>query len=109
MLFNSYQFIFLFLPITFFVFFAIGGRRPVYAAAWLTLASLFFYGWWNPVYVLKASKILTSRSSGPLAGATLRRRGKGGAGCAFESRPAALAATASDPKTLGRLNCQAKG
>jgi len=52
MLFNSYQFIFLFLPITFFVFFAIGGRHPVYAAAWLTLASLFFYGWWNPLYVL---------------------------------------------------------
>ncbi len=29
----------------------LGRRSPVAAAAWLTLASLFFYGWWNPVYV----------------------------------------------------------
>lgn len=51
MLFNSYSFIFLFLPITFFGFFAIGARNHLVAATWLTLASLFFYGWWNPVYV----------------------------------------------------------
>jgi D-alanyl-lipoteichoic acid acyltransferase DltB (MBOAT superfamily) len=51
MLFNSYGFIFLFLPITFFVFFALGKRHLVYASAWLTAASLFFYGWWNPKYV----------------------------------------------------------
>ena len=51
MLFNSYGFIFLFLPVTFFVFFVVGGRRAMHGAAWLTLASLFFYGWWNPVYV----------------------------------------------------------
>ena len=51
MLFNSYSFIFLFLPVTFFGFFIVGARRHLYGAAWLTLASLFFYGWWNPVYV----------------------------------------------------------
>src|SRR6478736_3047258 len=51
MLFNSYSFIFLFLPITFFAFFLLGARRMSVGAAWLTLASLFFYGWWNPVYV----------------------------------------------------------
>lgn len=51
MLFNSYSFIFLFLPITFFGFFLLGTRRMSVGAAWLTLASLFFYGWWNPVYV----------------------------------------------------------
>src|SRR5438132_852650 len=52
MLFNSYSFIFLFLPITFFGFFVLGARNQFYAAGWLTLASLFFYGWWNPVYVM---------------------------------------------------------
>src|SRR5947207_13747751 len=51
MLFNSYSFIFLFLPVAFFVFFLVGARRHEYGAAWLTFASLFFYGWWNPVYV----------------------------------------------------------
>lgn len=52
MLFNSYEFIFLFLPITLFVFFRIGaGGRAQWAIAWLVLASLFFYGWWNPIYL----------------------------------------------------------
>jgi alginate O-acetyltransferase complex protein AlgI len=51
MLFNSYSFILFFLPVTFFVFFWAGARRHMYGAAWLTAASLFFYGWWNPSYV----------------------------------------------------------
>ena len=51
MLFNSYNFIFLFLPVTFFGFFIVGARNHLYGAGWLTLASLFFYGWWNPIYV----------------------------------------------------------
>ena len=51
MLFNSLPFIFLFLPVVLTGFFILGRRSPVAAAAWLTLASLFFYGWWNPVYV----------------------------------------------------------
>jgi len=51
MLFNSYSFIFFFLPVAVLIFFAIGAHRQVYAAAWLTAASLFFYGWWNPAYV----------------------------------------------------------
>lgn len=52
MLFSSYPFIFLFLPIALFVFFRIGtlGHHRV-ALAWLLGASLFFYGWWNPVYL----------------------------------------------------------
>ena len=52
MLFNSYEFIFIFLPISLFVFFQIGRYNQLWAAAWLGAASLFFYGWWNPVYVL---------------------------------------------------------
>jgi D-alanyl-lipoteichoic acid acyltransferase DltB (MBOAT superfamily) len=51
MLFNSYAFIFLFLPATLLVFFQLGGVNRKLAAGWLAAASLFFYGWWNPVYV----------------------------------------------------------
>jgi alginate O-acetyltransferase complex protein AlgI len=51
MLFNSYPFVFVFLPITLAGFFALGRRSRGLAIAWLALASLFFYGWWNPVYV----------------------------------------------------------
>lgn len=52
MLFNSYEFLFLFLPITvsIYFFFARVGREA--AIGWLVLASLFFYGWWNPIYLL---------------------------------------------------------
>ncbi|MBI3560727.1 MAG: MBOAT family protein [Gammaproteobacteria bacterium] len=52
MLFNSYEFIFLFLPITLGVFYILGARgQQKVALAWLVLASLFFYGWWNPLYL----------------------------------------------------------
>lgn len=48
MLFNCYEFIFLFLPATFFLYFALSRKKLVIAAkAWLILASLFFYSWWN--------------------------------------------------------------
>ncbi len=52
MLFNSPGFLFLFLPVLLLVFYPLGRRNPRWAAAWLTLGSLFFYAWWNPVYVL---------------------------------------------------------
>lgn len=52
MLFNSYEFIFLFLPITFLLFFAIAKHGGIKAATfWLTAASFFFYGWWDCRYV----------------------------------------------------------
>jgi alginate O-acetyltransferase complex protein AlgI len=53
MLFNSYPFILAFLPLTLLLFY--GLRRAGFtrgAFALLTLASLVFYGWWNPVYLL---------------------------------------------------------
>ncbi len=52
MLFNSYEFIFLFLPLTLLTFHLIGkqGHHRI-AIAWLVGASLFFYGWWNPAYL----------------------------------------------------------
>jgi alginate O-acetyltransferase complex protein AlgI len=49
MLFNSYPFILLFLPATvagFHLLRRAGAERGAFAA--LTLASLFFYGWWSP-------------------------------------------------------------
>jgi alginate O-acetyltransferase complex protein AlgI len=52
MLFNTYQFIFAFLPVTLLVFFILGSRgQTSLAMGWLVLASLFFYGFWNPAYV----------------------------------------------------------
>jgi alginate O-acetyltransferase complex protein AlgI len=52
MLFNSPEFILVFLPITLIVFFQIGKRGySQVATLWLVAASLFFYGWWNPAYL----------------------------------------------------------
>lgn len=51
MLFNSYGFIFLYLPVVLLVFFQLGRINHSYAAAWLALASVLFYGYWNPAYV----------------------------------------------------------
>ena len=52
MLFNSYEFIFLFLPLTLLGFHWIGKQGHHRSAiAWLVSASLFFYGWWNPAYL----------------------------------------------------------
>ena len=52
MLFNSHVFIILFLPTSVLVFYVLGshGFRQM-AMIWLGLVSLFFYGWWNPIYV----------------------------------------------------------
>lgn len=51
MLFNSYIFIFGFLPVVLLGFFWLARISHAYAAAWLALASLFFYGYWNPAYI----------------------------------------------------------
>ncbi len=48
MLFNSYFFILIFLPITTFFYFFLSNRKLVLASKiWLAAASLFFYAWWN--------------------------------------------------------------
>lgn len=52
MLFNSYIFIFLFLPVTLVGFQLISGFRSQRATTlWLITCSLFFYSWWNPAYL----------------------------------------------------------
>jgi len=52
MLFNSYEFIFAFLPITFFIYFYLNKKRLTEVAkGFLVFSSLFFYTWWNIVYL----------------------------------------------------------
>lgn len=52
MLFNSYEFIFAFLPITFFIYFYLNHKRLTIASkGFLVFASLFFYSWWNILYL----------------------------------------------------------
>ena len=52
MLFNSFEFIFLFLPITFFIYFYLLNQNyRVVAKGFLVLSSLFFYSWWNIIYL----------------------------------------------------------
>lgn len=53
MLFNSFEFIFLFLPIVVIVYFLLNQKRLILIAnIWLVISSLFFYGWWNFSYLL---------------------------------------------------------
>lgn len=52
MLFNSYEFIFAFLPIVFFVYFYLNAKRLTEASkGFLVFSSLFFYSWWNITYL----------------------------------------------------------
>lgn len=51
MLFNSYGFIFLFLPVVMLGFFQLARVHHTYAATWLAVSSLVFYAYWNPAYV----------------------------------------------------------
>ena len=53
MLFNTYSFIFLFLPVALLGFYWVDSvSKDEGAIRWLVLASLFFYGWWNYWYLI---------------------------------------------------------
>jgi D-alanyl-lipoteichoic acid acyltransferase DltB (MBOAT superfamily) len=52
MLFNSTEFIFVFLPIAVALHFLAARRSTVAALVVTTLTSLFFYGWWKPPFVV---------------------------------------------------------
>src|SRR5262245_59361694 len=47
MLFNSYEFLFLFLPIVLAVYWGLAVRRRTWRLFWLTAASYYFYAYWN--------------------------------------------------------------
>jgi alginate O-acetyltransferase complex protein AlgI len=52
LLFNSYEFVLAFLPLTFLIYFYLNSRKLTTASkGFLVLASLFFYSWWNIVYL----------------------------------------------------------
>src|SRR5271154_6584082 len=52
MLFNSHEFLFIFLPATPLGFYLLGRVSRPSAILWLILASLVFYGWWRPLNIL---------------------------------------------------------
>jgi alginate O-acetyltransferase complex protein AlgI len=90
MLFNSYEFIFLFLPIVWLGYQVLTRSGESGAAVcWLTLASLFFYGYWNPrVLVLLLITVAVTRAISRLLIATVgqpvwRRKGLLIVGLAF--------------------------
>ncbi|HEY5140584.1 MAG TPA: MBOAT family O-acyltransferase, partial [Methylococcales bacterium] len=74
MLFNSYVFIFAFLPAVFFGFYTIGRFSHKLALLWLTFASLFFYGWWDVSFVgLLLGSIIFNYGFGYLIGQRLSK------------------------------------
>lgn len=60
MLFNSFEFLGVFLPITFLGFFLLARYSEKASAGWLAAASIVFYGWWSVAYIplLLASVVL---------------------------------------------------
>lgn len=74
MLFDSYLFIFMFLPVCALLYAVLTHYRKYnYALAWLVGASLFFYGWWNPPYLIL---LLLSIAVNFMLGSVLRQRAK---------------------------------
>ena len=52
MLFNSIEFLFIFLPVTFFIYFLLNKLKLIkIAIGWLVFASLFFYSYWKIDYL----------------------------------------------------------
>src|SRR5262245_56371206 len=52
MLFHTGEFLFVFLPTALLGYYLLGQAGIVPAFSWLAFCSLFFYGWWNPRYLL---------------------------------------------------------
>src|SRR5262245_21750037 len=63
MLFNSFEFLFLFLPIAYVVFWGLSSAQSRYV--WLTVTGYVFYGYWDPRFcLLMAFSTLVSYSAG---------------------------------------------
>lgn len=72
MLFNSFEFVFGFLPLLLILFFVVGRYSTRLAAMVMAAASLVFYGWWAPQYVLLLlGSILVNFTFGLLIGGKL--------------------------------------
>ncbi len=76
MLFNSYEYMFVFLPLAVVIYFLLNRRRYTKAATtWLVLASLVFYSWWNVKYLaLIIISVLVNFGAGSALAGTGRRR-----------------------------------
>lgn len=76
MLFNSYEFLLMFLPVCLAGYYwasRLASQRT--AIAWLALCSLFFYGWWNPAYLgLMIASILFNYGAGLLLAGQYRSK-----------------------------------
>src|SRR3981081_3992459 len=65
MLFNSHEFVLVFLPATLVLFFSIARRSHRLARYFLLLASFGFYAWWSLEYgLLIAATVVVNRSLG---------------------------------------------
>jgi len=61
MLFNSFQFVFIFFPVVFLGFYVFGRINQSLAILWLCGASLYFFGQWNAQYLwLLSASIITN-------------------------------------------------
>jgi D-alanyl-lipoteichoic acid acyltransferase DltB (MBOAT superfamily) len=77
MLFNSFEFIFAFLPVVYagyLILFRTG--RPRLVVIWLIAASLFYYGWWNPRYLLLIGALIIGNYACARAIHALRNAGR---------------------------------
>lgn len=75
MLFNSFSFLLLYLPVVFAGYCMLSRWRPGWTIAWLALASLFFYGYWDARYLpLLLASILFNYWCGMRIGAAGARR-----------------------------------
>jgi len=74
MLFNSYEYLLYFLPLTLAGYFFVS-RRTRFGVHWLVAASLFFYAWWRPAHL---PVIVLSIAFNFLVGRLLQRRVAGG-------------------------------
>ena len=71
MLFNSYVFLFAFLPVTLLGFAVAAKGGPSIAVAWLLACSLVFYAYWNPLFLfLIIGSIAVNYTAGRLLAAT---------------------------------------
>jgi alginate O-acetyltransferase complex protein AlgI len=71
MLFTTAAFLLLFLPVSLAGFYLLGRRSHSAAAAWLLLASLFFYGYWMPAFT---TLLLASIAANFVIGRHITRR-----------------------------------
>lgn len=80
MLFNSVEYMLAFLPLTFIIYFVLNKYKLTdLSKKWLIASSLFFYAWWNPVYIfLLLGSVLFNFSIGTWINNILHGEKKGG-------------------------------